>query len=160
MGSANYTKISGFSGLLFSLFSEAIKHLGLNILMLKMDNYTVEKPDNTLTEWSKLAAPIRTRGQHAPPDATFWEGQNIIYLNRSLITRETKPKLKDILSSTWLVFLKNVNYHERLKKLRKFLRSRRPRDGTTKLRSDPQLSPRWENDSSRGHCWDSWETGI
>lgn len=80
MESANYTKISGFSGLLFSLFSEAIKYLGLNILMLKMENYTVEKPDNTLTEWSKLAAPIRMRGQHAPPDATFWEGQNIIYL--------------------------------------------------------------------------------
>lgn len=68
-------------------------------------------------------------------------------LNRNLITRETKPKLRDILSSTWPVFLKKVNYHERLKKPRKFLGSRRPRDVTAKLRRDPQLSPRWENDS-------------
>ena len=44
-----------------------------------MDNYTMEKPDDTWTKWSKLAAPTGMQGPQAPPGVTFW-GQDIIHL--------------------------------------------------------------------------------
>lgn len=117
--SVNSTKISEVLGPTPFLLPWFRHTLGVKNSYLKMGNCRVERPDDTLTKWSKLAAPIGMKGPQAPPDVTFWEDQNIIHLNSNLITRETKPKLRDILSNTWPVFLKSVNKSWKIKKRKK-----------------------------------------
>lgn len=115
--SVNSTKISEVLGPTLFLLPWFHHPLGVKNSYLKMGKYRVERPDDTLTKWSKLAAPMGMKGPQAPPDVTFWEDQNIIHLVKQESNHErNEHSIKYILSNTWPVILKSVNKSWKIKK--------------------------------------------